>query len=84
MIKNYLKWAEYIQNSENSLLKQLNARLNALRKICQIKSFRARLMVAKDFAKDIYLQMKIAITRPIFTPIHYINGQLFMLGGMNW
>ena len=45
-IKNDLKWAEYIQNSENSLLKQLNTRLNALRKICQVASFRARLMVA--------------------------------------
>jgi len=45
-IKNDLKWAEYLQNSENSLIKQLNTRLNALRIKGQVASFRARLMVA--------------------------------------
>ena len=45
-IQDNLKWAEYIQNSDKSLLKQLNLRLNALKIIGSIASFKVRLMVA--------------------------------------
>ena len=59
-IKNDLKWAEYLQNSENSLIKQLNTRLNALRMIGQVASFRARLMVANGiFCSKLIFQMSL-------------------------
>ena len=59
-IKNDLKWAEYLQNSENSLIKQLNTRLNALRMIGQVVSFRARLMVANGiFCSKLIFQMSL-------------------------
>ena len=45
-IQDNLKWTEYVQNGEKSLLKQLNTRLNALRLISNVADFKTRLMVA--------------------------------------
>ena len=45
-IQENLKWTEYILNTDKSLIKQLNLRLNALRQISGVASFKARLMVA--------------------------------------
>ena len=44
-IQDDLKWNEYIQNNEKSLLRQLSTRLNALRIISNVASFKARLMI---------------------------------------
>ena len=41
-----LKWTEYIQNNENSLISSLKTRLNGLKKISYFASFKTRLMVA--------------------------------------
>ena len=46
IIQNDLKWSGYIQNNEKSLLRQLNTRLNALKMISNVASFKVRLMVA--------------------------------------
>ena len=49
IIQDDLKWNEYIQNNEKSLLKQLNSRLNALKLISNIASNianTAKLMIA--------------------------------------
>ena len=46
IIQNDLKWSGYIQNHEKSLLRQLNTRLNALKMIGNVASFKVRLMVA--------------------------------------
>ena len=45
-IQDDLKWSEYIQNNDKSLLKQLNSRLSALKLISKVASFKTRLMVA--------------------------------------
>ena len=45
-IQKDLKWSTYIQNSDKSLLRQLNTRLNALKMISGVASFKVRLMVA--------------------------------------
>ena len=45
-IQDNLKWTEYIQNNENSLIRQLNSRLNALKIISGVTSFKSRLMIA--------------------------------------
>ena len=39
-IQDDLKWGEYIQNNDKSLIKQLTSRLNALKIISRIASFR--------------------------------------------
>ena len=44
-IQDDLKWNEYIQNNGKSLLRQLSTRLNALRIISNVASFKARLMI---------------------------------------
>ena len=41
-IKDDLKWAEYIQNNENSLIRQLNSRLNSLKLLSTVASFKSR------------------------------------------
>jgi hypothetical protein len=41
-----LKWTEYIQNNENSVISSLKTRLNGLKKISYFASFKTRLMVA--------------------------------------
>ena len=45
-IQDDLKWSEYLQNHEKSLIKQLTTRLNAFRIITGIANFKVRLMVA--------------------------------------
>ena len=45
-IQDDLKWSEYIQNIDKSLIKQLNTRVNALTMISKVASFKTRLMVA--------------------------------------
>ena len=47
-IKDYLNWTGYIQNNEKSQLKQLNTRLNALKMISYVVSFKVRLMMANE------------------------------------
>lgn len=44
--KSQKNWAKYVQNSDKSLLKQLSLRLNALKIIGSIASFKVLLMVA--------------------------------------
>ena len=52
-----MKWAEHIQNSEDSLLRALNTRLNALKQLSKIAGFKTRKMVADGIfmSKLIYL-----------------------------
>ena len=45
-IQDDLKWSEYIQNHDKSLIKQLTSRLNALRIISGAANFKTRLMIA--------------------------------------
>ena len=45
-IQDDLKWTEYLQNNDKSLIKQLTTRLNGLRIIGGIASFKVRLMIA--------------------------------------
>ena len=59
-IQNDLKWTEYIQNNEKSLLKQLRSRLNALRMISKIASFKVRLMIANGiFCSKLIFQISL-------------------------
>ena len=44
-IQDDLKWSNYILHDEKSLIKQLSTRLNALRMISSVGSFKIRLMV---------------------------------------
>ena len=46
IIQEDLRWTEYIQNHENSLIKQLTARVSALKLVSKFSSFKVRLMVA--------------------------------------
>ena len=41
-----MKWKEYVIDSKNSLIQALNIRLNALKRIKNIASFKSRLMIA--------------------------------------
>ena len=57
-IQDNLKWSEYIQNHEKSLIKQLTSRINALRMISWVASFKIRLMVANGiFCSKLIFQM---------------------------
>ena len=59
-IQNNLKWTDYIQNNEKSLIKQLTSRLNALRMICGVASFKARLMIANGiFCSKLIFQISL-------------------------
>ena len=59
-IQNDLKWTEYIPNNEKSLLKQLRSRLNALRMISKIASFKVRLMIANGiFCSKLIFQISL-------------------------
>ena len=59
-IQDDLKWSEYIQNNEKSLLKQLTSRLNALRIISRIASFKVRLMIANGiFCSKLIFQISL-------------------------
>ena len=46
IIQNDLKWNEYLLHSEKSLIKQLTSRLNALKIITKVASFKVRFMIA--------------------------------------
>ena len=46
IIQEDLKWTEYIQNHDKSLIKQLTARVSALKLVSNFSSFKVRLMVA--------------------------------------
>ena len=46
IIQEDLKWTEYIQNHDNSLIKQLSARVSALKLVSKFSTFKVRLMVA--------------------------------------
>ena len=56
-ISNNLKWNEHIRGSNNSMFKTLISRINALRKISKISSFKTRNMIANGvvISKLIYL-----------------------------
>ena len=41
-----LKWTDHILNGENALVKELNKRLGALKKVCKVASFKNRKMIA--------------------------------------
>ena len=59
-IQNDLKWNEYIQNNDKSLLKQLRSRINALRMISKIASFKVRLMIANGiFCSKLIIQISL-------------------------
>ena len=59
-IQNDLKWSEYIQNNDKSLLKQLTSRLNALRMISSVASFKVRLMIANGvFCSKLIFQISL-------------------------
>ena len=59
-IQNDLKWTEYIQNNEKSLIRQLNTRLNALKQISSVASFKTRLMIANGiFCSKLIFQISL-------------------------
>ena len=59
-IQDNLKWSEYIQNHEKSLIKQLTSRINALRMISWVASFKIRLMVANGiFCSKLIFQISL-------------------------
>ena len=59
-IQNDLKWNEYIQNNDKSLLKQLRSRINALRMISKIASIKVRLMIANGiFCSKLIFQISL-------------------------
>ena len=43
---NDLKWSEYFQNNDKSLIRQLTSRMNALKMISGVATFKTRLMIA--------------------------------------
>ena len=60
IIQEDLKWTEYIQNHEKSLIKQLTSRLSALRLISAIASFKIRLMIANGiFSSKLIFQISL-------------------------
>ena len=60
MIQDDLKWTEYIQYNEKSLIKQLNTRLNALKMISYVASFKVRLMIANGiFCSKLIFQISL-------------------------
>ena len=59
-IQDDLKWSEYIQNIDKSLIKQLNTRVNALTMISKVASFKTRLMVANGiFCSKLIFQISL-------------------------
>ena len=59
-IQDDLKWTDYIQNNEKSLIKQLNTRLNALKMISYVASFKVRLMIANGiFCSKLIFQINL-------------------------
>ena len=59
-IQDDLKWSEYIQNNDKSLIKQLTTRLNAFKIIRGVASFRVRLMIANGiFCSKLIFQISL-------------------------
>ena len=59
-IQDDLKWGEYIQNNDKSLIKQLTTRLNALKLIANVASFKTRLMIANGiFCSKLIFQISL-------------------------
>ena len=59
-IQDDLKWTEYIQNNDKSLIKQLTSRLNALKMISGVANFKTRLMVANGiFCSKLIFQISL-------------------------
>ena len=59
-IQDDLKWSDYIQNNDKSLVKQLTTRLNALRIISKVASFKVRLMIANGiFCSKLIFQISL-------------------------
>ena len=46
MVHQDLKWTDHILNGEDALVKELNKRLGALKKVCRVASFKNRKMIA--------------------------------------
>ena len=60
IIQDDLKWTEYILKDEKSLIKQLNSRLNALKIISKVASFKVRLMIANGiFCSKLIFQISL-------------------------
>ena len=60
IIQEDLKWTEYIMNNEKSLLRQLTSRLNALKLISGVASFKVRLMIANGiFCSKLIFQISL-------------------------
>ena len=59
-IQDDLKWTDFIQNNDKSLIKQLNSRLNALKMISYVASFKVRLMIANGiFCSKLIFQISL-------------------------
>ena len=59
-IQDDLKWTDYLQNNEKSLIKQLTTRLNALKMISYVASFKVRLMIANGiFSSKLIFQISL-------------------------
>ena len=59
-IQDDLKWEEYIENNDKSLIKQLSNRLNALKLIAGVASFKSRLMIANGiFVSKLIFQISL-------------------------
>ena len=59
-IQDDLKWTNYVQNNDKSLLKQLNTRLNALKMISSVANFKVRLMIANGiFCSKLIFQISL-------------------------
>ena len=59
-IQDDLKWSDYILNNEKSLIRQLTSRLNALKIISGVASFKARLMIGNGiFCSKLIFQISL-------------------------
>ena len=59
-IQDDLKWSDYILNNDKSLIKQLTSRLNALKIISKVASFKVRLMIANGiFCSKLIFQISL-------------------------
>ena len=59
-IQDNLKWTEYIQNNEKSLIMQLTTRINALKILSAVATFKSRLMVANGiFCSKLIFQISL-------------------------
>ena len=56
-IHESLKWKDHILSGENALIKCLSSRLNAVKRISSISSFKTRLMVANACFQSVLVYM---------------------------